>query len=102
MKARVLGTRKLDFTAQDGSVICGTQIFVAYEDSQHSNVAGEITEKIFVSADSDVVIPQFVFGDEYDFVYQTVGFGSKARSVLKEILDKDGKQPQTDPYDFLG
>lgn len=94
MLAKVLGKRPLDFTSADGKQIKGTQIFVAYKDpNPKSEAEGELVDKVFVSADSPVEIPMFKYGDEYDFRYETVGFGSKARSVLKEILTKDGKKP---------
>lgn len=99
MKAKVLGTRKLDFKSQDGNSVCGTQIFIAYKDPDPKSTAeGEMTEKIFVSQNADVAIPRFNFGEEYDFVYESTGFGSKARSVLKKILDKNGKECKPDPF----
>lgn len=95
MLAKVLGKRPLDFTSKEGNRIQGTQIFVSYKDTNpKSETEGELVDKIFVSAESPVQIPLFKYGDEYDFVYETVGFGQKARSVLKEILTKDGKKPK--------
>lgn len=94
MLAKVLGKRPLDFTSSDGKQIKGTQIFVAYKDmNPKSEVEGELVQKVFISSNSPVVIPLFKYGDEYDFRYETVGFGTSARSVLKEILTKDGKKP---------
>ncbi len=98
MLAKVLGKRPLDFKSDDGKQICGTQIFVAYKDTNpKTQVEGELVDKVFVPHDSNVTIPLFKFGEEYDFVYDLVGFGSKARSVLKEILSKDGKKLPADP-----
>lgn len=99
MKAKVLGKRPLDFSTNDGKRVQGTQIFVAYKDTNpKSETEGELTEKLFIPVDSDVQIPRFNYGEEYDFVYETVGFGSKARSVLKKILDKNGKECKADPF----
>lgn len=98
MKARVIGKRPLDFPTDDGKRVQGTQIFVAYKDpNPKSEAEGELTEKIFIPSTSDVQIPRFNYGEEYDFVYETVGFGSKARSLLKKILDKNGKECKADP-----
>lgn len=103
MLAKVLGKRPLDFKSDDGKQIQGTQIFVAYKDTNpKSQVDGELVEKVFIPAGSPVVIPRFDYGQEYEFRYETVGFGSKARSVLKEILTKDGKKPKADDFPFLG
>ena len=94
MLAKVLGVRPLDFKSNDGNEIKGTQIFVSYKDTNpKSKVQGEICDKIFVSDMSNVQVPLFDFGKEYDFVYETNGFGSHARATLKEILTKDGKKP---------
>lgn len=102
MIARVLGTREIDFKAKDGKQVSGTQIFVAYKDTNSRSTAqGEVTEKIFISHDSDVRVPVFEFGKEYDFQYESTGFGSHARPFLSCILTKDGKEPKyaadTDP-----
>lgn len=95
MLVRVLGKRELDFKSNDGKQIRGTQIFVAYKDTNpRSSSEGELAEKIFVPADSEVRIPLFEYGQEYDFQYESVGFGSHARSVLRRILTKDGKEPK--------
>lgn len=89
MLARVLGTRDLDFKSREGELIQGKQIFVAYKDTSDNNtVHGEMVEKIFVSHDSGVLIPDFKFGNEYDFQYVSSGFGSRARSVLSAIVAK--------------
>ncbi len=102
MLAKVLGKRPLDFKSDDGKQIKGTQIFVAYKDTNpKSEAEGEVVDKVFVSAESPVQIPLFDYGKEYDFIYETVGFGTKARSVLKDILTKDGKKPPVEsPFAF--
>lgn len=94
MKAKVLGKRVLDFSTRDGEKIQGTQIFVSYKPDSDSGTEGEMIEKVFIKKGSDVVIPQFTYGEVYDFVYETKGFGKKSRSVLKKILDKNGKEPK--------
>lgn len=99
MKAKVLGKRPVDFSTKDGKRIQGMQLFVAYKDTNpKSETEGELTERFFISVDSDVQIPRFNYGEEYDFVYEIVGFGRGTRSVLKKILDKNGKECKADPF----
>ncbi len=87
MLVKVLGKKNLDFTSLDGRRVCGTQIFVAYRDpSPNSKVEGERVDKVFIPADADVCIPEFQYGETYDFVYETVGIGVKAKSELREIV----------------
>lgn len=69
MKVKVIGSRKLDFETQNGSVR-GTQIFVTYPTD---GVNGEIADKVFVPASSRVVIPALTNGKVYDFVYEGLG-----------------------------
>lgn len=77
----------MDFTPLGGHRICGTQIFVAYRDpSPNSEVEGERVDKVFIPTGTDVRIPEFRYGETYDFVYETVGIGIKAESVLREIV----------------
>lgn len=77
MKAKVIGTRTLNFTATNGDEIKGTQIFVTYSSD---GVNGEQADKVFVPDKSKVVLPNFIFGKSYDFVYD--GFGRK-QSLVK-------------------
>lgn len=87
MLVKVLGKKNLDFTSLDGRRICGTQIFVAYRDpSPNSEVEGELVDKVFIPAGANVRIPEFRYGETYDFVYETVGIGVKAKSELREIV----------------
>jgi len=79
MNVKVLGTRKLDFKTDKGEQVSGTQIFVCYP---YNGVEGYLTDKIFVPAKSDVVLPVFKFGEEYNFVYS--GFGR--RQILTEVV----------------
>jgi len=45
MIVELTGYRKLDFTAQDGSVVKGTQLFISFSDE---DVVGSKTEKVFI------------------------------------------------------
>ena len=45
-------------------------------------VIGYFTDKIFVPANSNVVIPTFKFGQEYQFIYQGIG----RRQFLTDIV----------------
>ena len=80
MNVKVLGTRKLDFKTDKGEQVSGTQIFVCYP---YNGVEGYLTDKIFVSANSNVVLPTFKFGEEYKFVYSGIG----RRQVLTEVVE---------------
>ena len=87
MLVKVLGKKNVDFNSVDGRRICGTQIFVAYRDpSPNSEVEGELVDKVFIPTGADVRIPEFRYGETYDFVYETVGIGVKAKSELREIV----------------
>lgn len=77
-KAKVIGTRFLDFADSKGGQIKGTQIFIVHED-EHTN--GLMSDKIFVSADSKIQLPVFKFGTEYDFVYDVSGFSKYPKLV---------------------
>lgn len=83
MKAKVVGTRRLEFTDnKTGELIAGVQVFVIYPDY---DVVGEKTDKVFVSDSSGVKLPEFVLGSEYVFNYDSVGFGRYARNKLVSI-----------------
>ena len=45
MYVEVNGMKKLDFTAQDGSAVKGTQLFISFDDPE---VVGTRTDKIFI------------------------------------------------------
>lgn len=85
MTAKVLGTRDLDFKANDGKAIRGRQVFVCYK-SDH--VDGEFVDKVFIQHDSPLASVPFKYGQEYDFVYEVQGF--RGKPVLVDIK-KDGK-----------
>jgi len=48
MLATLHGIRSLDFTANDGNRVQGTQLFVSFEEA---NVVGHATDKLFAGAD---------------------------------------------------
>jgi len=52
MKAKLLGTRQLDFTSKDGNQIKGTNLFLAFPED---GVTGHATDKIFIR--SDISLP---------------------------------------------
>ena len=53
MTAQLLGVRQLDFTATDGSLVRGTQLFIAFEEN---GVTGRMTDKVFVKP--EITIPK--------------------------------------------
>lgn len=93
MIVTVVGCRRLEFKDDKGNEIKGNKIFVEYADTEDENLEGKVADSIFVSDKSGVVVPTFKFGEGYDFVYESVGIGQKARAKLKTILTKDGKKP---------
>lgn len=84
MKAKVVGTRRLNFVNRDGEPIVGLQVFVTYP---CDDVYGEKSDKVFISDDLKVECPVFVFGSVYDFVYESVGFGRRAKNRLVAVLE---------------
>lgn len=80
MNVKVLGTRKLDFKTDKGEQVSGTQIFVCYP---YNGVEGYLTDKIFVPASSQVQLPVFKFGEEYEFRYSGIG----RRQFLTDIVE---------------
>lgn len=85
MTAKVLGTRDLDFKANDGNKIRGRQVFVAYK---QDGVDGDMVDKVFINHDSPLASVSFKYGCEYDFVYEVHGFRGKPQLV---DIKKDGK-----------
>lgn len=85
MTAKVLGTRDLDFKANDGNEIRGRQVFVAYK---QDGVDGDMVDKVFIRHDSPLASVSFKYGCEYDFVYEVHGFRGKPQLV---DIKKDGK-----------
>lgn len=85
MIAKVLGTRDLDFKANDGNEIRGRQVFVAYK---QDGVDGDMVDKVFIKHDSPLAFVPFKYGQEYDFVYEVHGFRGKPQLV---DIKKDGK-----------
>lgn len=85
MTAKVLGTRDLDFKANDGNEIRGRQVFVCYK---QDGVDGDMVDKVFIKHDSLLASVPFKYGCEYDFVYEVHGFRGKPQLV---DIKKDGK-----------
>lgn len=80
MLATVVGKSRLDFTdKRDGKRVVGWQIFVTYPDD---NVEGSKTDKVFVSDESGITLPDFEYGTVYEFQYDSVGFGRRAKNRL--------------------
>lgn len=83
MKVTVLGKRNVSFADnKTGELVEGTSIYVAYP---AEGVKGVMTDKIFVKDGSDVFVPDFVFGEAYDFHYE--GFGK--RTFLSSITKSE-------------
>ena len=79
MKVIVLGERKVSFEdKKTGEVVKGTSIYVAYPDE---DVKGHMADKVFIKDGADVFLPDFEYGQVYDFVYE--GFGK--RTYLSKI-----------------
>lgn len=95
MLVTVIGTRKLDFKSQDGKEIKGIKIFVEY-DASGDNTEGKIADSVFIPASSNVIVPAFKFGEQYDFVYEASGLGGRSR--LTKILTADGKEVKSNPF----
>ena len=95
MLVTVIGTRKLDFTSQDGKSIKGIKVFVEYDKSDE-HTEGKIADSVFIPASSNVVVPAFKFGEQYDFVYEAAGLGGRSR--LTKILTADGKEVKSNPF----
>lgn len=85
MTAKVLGTRDLDFKANDGNEIRGRQVFVTYK---QDGVDGDMVDKVFIRHDSPLASVSFKYGCEYDFIYEVYGFRGKPQLV---DIKKDGK-----------
>lgn len=81
-KAKVVGTRNLDFKDSNGNRICGLNVYVTRKED---GVIGEVSDKIFIRNDSQFKVPFFEFGREYDFVYD--GFGRRQTLVdIKKVV----------------
>lgn len=79
MKVKVIGMKSIDFTNREsGEKVQGTNIFVNYAED---GVDGLKADKIFIRKNSVVSVPNFVYGKEYDFIYEGLG----RRQLLKRI-----------------
>lgn len=84
MTVVVLGTRKVEFEDQKtGKQISGTSIYVYYP---AEGVDGYMGDKIFIRSDSTVVLPEFEYGEKYDFHYE--GFGRRMTLVSIQKSNK--------------
>ena len=69
MLATLHGIRPLDFTANDGKKVKGTQLFVSFEEN---GVTGRATDKVFVKA--DIELPKKLqIGQEIDLYFDRKG-----------------------------
>ncbi len=82
MIATVVGQRRLDFTDKDGKRVVGMQVFVVYPED---GVDGSKSDKVFISDDLGVQLPAFEFGTAYEFNYESVGFGRRAKNRLVSV-----------------
>lgn len=81
MKVTVLGTRKVSFEdKKTGEYVKGTSIYVAYPDE---DVKGLMADKVFIKDGADVFLPDFEFGEQYDFVYEGLGKRTYLSAIRK-------------------
>ena len=74
MVAQVVGVRRVDMKDNDGKSINGESIqIVRKPSSRDTTVNGFLIDKIFVHDSSQIKIPDLVFGECYDFVYEMDG-----------------------------
>jgi len=79
MKMRLLGARELDFKANDGSHVCGMQLFVAYT---AENVTGEMSDKLFIREGID--LPQFKVGENIEVMFNNRGKVESIKPIAKQ------------------
>ena len=83
MVAMVVGTRYINFTdSKTNNVIAGTKVHCVI-DSDDEGIKGQLVDSVFVREGSKVSLPEFVFGQKYDFIYEQMSFNS--RPVLVDI-----------------
>ena len=69
MLAKLHGVRPLDFTAQDGKQVRGTQLFISFEEQ---GVTGHATDKLFVR--QDIELPKKMqVGKDLDIYFDRKG-----------------------------
>lgn len=83
MICKVVGIRHLDFITKEGTQIKGKKIQIVRKPStrEETQVDGSLVDTIFISDNSEVILPVFKFGQDYDFYYETDG----KRSYLVSI-----------------
>lgn len=80
-RAKVIGTRDADFKIE-GNRIRGLSVYIV---RKADGVVGEMSDKIFINSTSQVKVPVFKIGHEYDFIYD--GFGKAQKLVdIKEVI----------------
>ena len=84
MVATIIGQRRVDFTDRSGKAVAGLSLYVTYPED---DVDGLKADSLFIADTAKVVMPVLHFGQEYDFVYEQHGFGSRSRNQLVEIKE---------------
>lgn len=82
-KAKVVGTRNVDFTDNNGNRILGLNVYVTRKEE---GVIGNMSDKIFIGQGAQFEIPVFELDTEYDFIYD--GFGRRQSLVaIEKVFD---------------
>ena len=79
MRATILGTRTLNFEAEQGTVK-GTQLFIAFREN---GVDGEMCDKLFIR--EDFLLPDLKPGDSVEISFNHRGRPEEVRLVPKKI-----------------
>lgn len=80
MKVRLLGSKKLDFTSNDGSLIQGTQIFMSFPEE---GVKGERCDKLFVK--DGFALPPLKPGELLDISFNNKGKPESIKPAAKQV-----------------
>lgn len=82
MVAQVVGIRKgIDFTADDGRHICGSKLYVLYQDDK---IEGVCADSVFCRSDID--LSKVEVGKNYRFLYE-VNFSGRSKLMAVEPVD---------------
>jgi hypothetical protein len=80
MQVKLLGTRALDFSSNDGDAIKGLQLFICFPEE---SVAGEMTDKLFIR--EGFAIPTTCKpGDILDISFNRKGKPESIKQVAKQ------------------
>lgn len=82
MKAKLLGLRKLDFTADDKSSVKGCQLFISYPEE---GVEGEQTDKLFIRDGFD--LPALKPGDTLEITFNRKGRPESIRNTAAKQVN---------------